>query len=121
MNKRHRGIRGIRKLPLNLRRRLPGAGRKHVNPEVRDALFEWWVGLRERIDWGSLARANMRKGRKCLCRFPKTVLQLKVDELQAEWIACHLIEGERLALKTIKPTTKWFKGICDEYGLDFKG
>ena len=87
---------------------------------TRDALWEWWAGIRFAIDWSALARANNRKGHKCLCRFPKAVIRWKVQQLVIEWVAAQLLSGERNLLKTINTDAHWFALYESEYGLSFK-
>ena len=61
---------------------------------IRDALWEWWAGIRFAIDWKALATANNQKGHKCLCRFPKSVIRWKVQQLGIEWVASKMLSGE---------------------------
>ena len=89
-------------------------------PAVRDGFFEWWVGMRFAVDWRALAASNNRRNHKCICRMPKSTLRVKILDLQSDWIAAHLLNGERKILKTDDPTPHWFALFEDEYGVSFK-
>ena len=56
-------------------------------PMIRDALFEWWVGVRFAVDWRELRNQSARRGRGCACRFPKSVIRWKVQQLVVEYAA----------------------------------
>ena len=87
---------------------------------VGEAFFEWWAGMRYAIDWTALANHNNNRKRKCLCRMPKSILRYKIRQLESEWVASHLLSGERAVLRTVNPTAAWFARFEDEYGLSFR-
>ena len=62
---------------LKDRRRSIGGGRKVRAPLVRKALYEWWAGIRYAISWESHIGDRRSRGRKCLARFPRSVMRAK--------------------------------------------
>ena len=111
---------GIRRKKFTTRRNAPGGGRPFACPVVRDGVFEWFVSLRFAIDWEVHAGNNLQKRKKLLGRFPKSPVRWKVTQLQAEYVAAALINGERRLLKAINTDAHWFALFENEYGVSFK-
>ena len=77
-----------------------GAGRKVNAPEVRVALFHWFVDVRESL-----------KG-----RLPRRLFKLKAQQLYADWLVQNPVpENEKL-----KFSNKWIKLWENEYGVSLK-
>ena len=117
---RHRRRKGMPKTHLNLRRHAPGQGRRFAAAPVRDALWEWWVATRYAVDWKKWGSAGATKKRKCICRYPKSLVLAKVRQLHLEWVAAHLMHGERESLQTSNPDGKWLARFQEEFGTNFK-
>ena len=82
------------------KRRGAGAGRKVKAPEVRVALFHWFVDVRESL-----------KG-----RLPRRLFKLKAQQLYADWLVQNPVpENEQL-----KFSNKWIKLWENEYGVSLK-
>ena len=79
--------------------REPGAGRKAKVPEVRNALFEWFVDVR-----GSL------KG-----RLPLKMFKSMAQSLHADWLSEQ--DEETKAKDDLKFTRPWVKAWCREYNV----
>ena len=78
------------------RKRATGAGRKAKAPEVRQALFSWFVDVRETL-----------KG-----RLPRRLSNLKPNQLYEEWLEQNPVpENERVKL---------IKGWENEYGISLR-
>ena len=45
------------------RQRAPGGGRPFKAPLLRQALYEWWSGIRYAIDWGALITSRRSRGK----------------------------------------------------------
>ena len=79
--------------------REPGAGRKCKAPEVRRALFEWFVDVRG-----------------CLkARLPIRLFRSKAQSLHVEWLRDQ--DEETRAKDDLKFTRCWIKGWCKEYNV----
>ena len=115
-----RGRTGIRRTRENLRRNAPGQGRPYLHPLIRDGVYKWFVGLRFAIDWKALAAQNNAKGHKCLCRFPKALVPWKVEQLQIEYAASAMLNGERKLQRMVKTDGHWFALLESQYGFSFK-
>ena len=77
-----------------------GAGRKVKAPEVRVALFHWFVDVRESL-----------KG-----RLPRRLFKLKAQQLYADW----LVQNPVPENKKLKFSNKWIKLWENEYGVSLK-
>ena len=79
------------------KKRAIGGGRKSKAPEVREALFSWFVDVRESL-----------KG-----RLPRRLFKLKANALYEEWLPDNLTpESEKL-----KFGNQWIKMWQKEYGV----
>ena len=77
-----------------------GVGRRVKAPEVRVALFHWFVDVRESL-----------KG-----RLPRRLFKLKAQQLYAGWLVQNPVpENEKL-----KFSNKWIKLWENEYGVSLK-
>ena len=77
-----------------------GAGRKVKAQEVRAALFNWLVDVRESL-----------KG-----RLPRRLFKLKAQQLYGDW----LVQNPTTEDQRLKLTNKWIKQWENEYGLSLK-
>jgi len=100
------------------RHRGPGAGRPFKAPLVRQALYEWWSGIRYAIDWTQLVANHRMRGKKHLARFPRSLLVLKVHQLLEHLAYAALLNGS--PVETVLPDAWWFKRWEDEYGLSMR-
>ena len=66
---------------------------------IREELWQWWTSVRFAIDCSALATQNNAKGRKCLCRFPKSVIRWEVEQMQVEYTAAAMLRGEEKLMK----------------------
>ena len=98
----------------HLRLRGLGAGRNYKAPLIRRALYEWFTSIRYAIDWKQLVENRRSRGRKHLARFPRSVLRVKLNQLQADQAAASILHGVRVV--TITPTSWWFKRLEEEFG-----
>lgn len=79
--------------------REPGAGRKPAAPEVRQALFEWFVDVR-----GTLK-----------ARLPRRLFKLKCEELYEKWLQT---QAEEISEENkIRFSDHWLSDWCKEYGV----
>ena len=101
-----------------LRQRAVGAGRPYRVPLVRQALYEWWSSIRYAIDWKALVHSRRSHGKKHLARFPRSLLRLKVQQLQEFLAYSCLVSGN--PVQSIKSDSWWFKRWEDEYGLSMR-
>ena len=99
----------------HLRLRGLGGGARYKAPLIRRALYEWWSSIRYAIDWKKLAENRRNRGKKHLARFPRSVLRVKVNQLQADQAAASILHG--VPVVTIKPTSWWFRRWEEEFGL----
>ena len=100
------------------RRRKLGGGRKYKAGIVREALYEWWVGLRYSIDWKALKRANRSRGKQCLARIPRVILRSRAQALQADYAAACLLVGDRV--DAFKIDSHWLTRWESSYGLSLR-
>jgi hypothetical protein len=105
-------------VPVPARQRAPGAGRKFAAPLLRQALYEWFVGIRYAIDWNQMIAENRSRGKKHLARFPRSVMKLKVQQLLHDYSYATLLNGEPVA--SFKADSWWFKRWEEEYGLSMR-
>ena len=100
------------------RRRGYGGGRTPHAHCVREALYEWFTGLRYAIDWKQMIAENRSRGRKHLARFPRSVIILKVTQLLEDYAYACLLNGSRVV--SFKPTSWWCKRWEEDYGLSMR-
>ena len=100
-------------VPRYKRIRAPGAGRRCKVPCVREALYEWFVSIRYAVDWQKML-ANGKGGIK-LCRFPRSLLRAKANQLLAEYMQACLVNGEPAVAVHING--HWFRLWEEENGL----
>ena len=100
------------------RRRAPGAGRQFKAHCVREALYEWWSGIRYAIDWKQLIAENRSRGRKHLARFPRSILRLKVQQLLRDHAYACLLNGVPVA--SFKADSHWCRRWEEDYGLSMR-
>ena len=100
------------------RLRGPGGGRHYACPLIRQALYEWFVSIRYAIDWHRLVAINKSKKKKNLCRFPRSILRVKVETLKADYARACLLNGQ--PVRTFKPDSWWFARWQEEYGLSMR-
>ena len=91
-------------------------GRPHHCTLVREALYEWFIGLRYAVDWNKLA--VLQKRRKVMARFPRSVIQTKIHQLVQDYCAQCLLRGIKPV--TFKVRSSWYKGWEADYGLAMK-
>jgi len=106
----------IIKLPI--RKRASGGGRKVQAPLVRKALYEWWAGLRYAINWDAHISGRRSRERKCLARFPRSVLRTKCHQLLEDHAYACLLNGQKV--ETFITDAKWFRHWQDEHGLSMR-
>ena len=80
--------------------RRTGAGRKVKAQEVRVALFNWFVDVRESL-----------KG-----RLPRRLFKLKAQQLYGDWLVQKALPDDQ----RLKFTNKWIKQWENEYSLSLK-
>jgi hypothetical protein len=100
------------------RRRAFGAGPKPKAYCVREALYEWFSGLRYAIDWTQMIAENRSRGKKHLARFPRSVLKLKAQQLLQDYTYACLLNG--VPVVSVKFGSWWFKRWEEEYGLSMR-
>jgi hypothetical protein len=126
LNPKQVGVRGARlAIPTAMRKRRAGDCGAHLvkAPIVRRKMYEWWLSVRWSVDWQKQqselnGRLKSRGLRKAMGRFPRSMLQQKCLQLQTEYAEESLKRG--LTVKLFAPTTKWFKGWEQEYGLSMR-
>ena len=83
---------------------------------VRQELFEWFVGMRYQIDWKKVAERDRSRGdRKCIGRFPRSLLQTKLHQLIQEYCCSSLLAGVKPKVAQVR--SRWFQAWAEEYGL----
>ncbi len=102
----------------HLRLRGLGGGAKYKAPLIRRALYEWWSSIRYAIDWKQLVENRRSRGKKHLARFPRSVLRVKLNQLQADQATASILQGVRVV--TIKPDSWWFRRWEEEFGLSMR-
>ena len=80
--------------------RASGAGRKPKAPEIREALFSWFIDARETL-----------KG-----RLPRRLFKLKAQQLYTEWLAQNPVP---LSYQ-LKFGNTWIQGWEEEYGVSLR-
>ena len=106
------------KVPDSLRCRGHGGGRHPKVPCVREALYEWFSGLRYAIDWKQLIAENRSRGKKHLARFPRSVILLKLQQLIQDHTHACLLTG--MPVVAITPNGWWCKRWEEDYGLSMR-
>ena len=101
-----------------MRQRAPGGGRPFKAPLLRQALYEWWSGIRYAIDWGALITSRRSRGKKHLARFPRSTLRLRVHQFLENLACACLLSGN--PVQTLTPDSWWFKRWEEEYGLSMR-
>ena len=85
---------------------------------VRQELYEWFVSVRYSFDYKTYwSNRDRSSGRKCLARFPKAVLLLKLREFTIQYIEQRLIHGQTAAV--VATDWRWFKRYEEDYGITF--
>ena len=105
-------------IPAHARQRASGVGRHPKAHLVREALYEWWYGIRYAIDWKQLIAENRSRGKKHLARFPQSILRLKVQQLLQDYTYACLLNGVPVA--SFKADVWWFKRWETDYGLSMR-
>jgi len=100
------------------RQRAAGGGAKVKAPLVRQALYEWWTGLRYSIDWKKLAEERRSRGKKLVARFPLSVLKLKVAQLLEDFAYASLLNG--IPVRSFVPDGHWFARWEEDFGLSMR-
>jgi hypothetical protein len=85
---------------------------------IRDALYEWWVGVRYAIDWKKLIADRRSRGMKSLARFPRSILRAKVYELLGTLAHACLVAGQ--PVQTVNVDGWWFKRWEETFGLSMR-
>ena len=101
-----------------LRRRADGAGRPVKAYCVREALYEWWAGIRYAIDWKQVIAENRSRGIKHLARFPRALIRLKVQQLMQDYTYACLLNG--VPVVSFKTDSWWFRRWEEDYGLSMR-
>ena len=104
--------------PSKRQRAAGGQGHPQACPIIREQLYEWWQSMRYSIDWKGLAAQNRSRGRKCLARFPRSVLKAKVLELIEAYCAECLLHG--IPAKVFQIRARWWTVWQDEYGVSLR-
>ena len=94
---------------------LAGVG---ISPCVREGLYEWWSGIRYGIDWKQLIAENRIRGKKNLARFPRSIIQLKVQQLLQDYAYACLLNG--VPAETVKADSWWCRRWEEDYGLSMR-
>lgn len=107
-------------VPYKLRQRAKGLqGRPYRAPLVRQLLYEWFVSMRYAVDWTKFNQVLKAKGKiKCIGRFPRSLLRLKVKQLLQEYCFQSLLHGQRP--QVFEATSKWFSVFEADYGLTLR-
>ena len=100
------------------RKRAVGAGKKRRAECIGRALYEWFVGLRYAIDWKNLAAQNRSRGKRCLARFPRSVIRQKLLGLLEDHAYAVLLNGKRVL--NFQPSNRWLRQWEHEYGLSMR-
>ena len=103
---------------MTARQRAPGGGAHVKAGLVREALYEWFTGMRYAIDWKQLLAENRSRGKKHLARFPRAVLKLKVQQFLQDYAYSCLLNG--VPSTCVKPDSWWFKRWEEEHGLSMR-
>ena len=81
--------------------RTTGGGRKSQAPEVREALFQWFIDVRTSLK----------------ARLPKSLFLLKAKKFYDDWLQQHLDTPEEQKLQF---SNQWVKGWELEYGVSLR-
>jgi hypothetical protein len=100
------------------RRNAAGQDRHPKAHCVREALYEWFTGIRYAIDWQQMIAENRSRGKKHLARFPRSVLKLKVQQLLQDYTYACLLNGAPVV--SVKVGSWWFKRWEEDYGLSMR-
>ena len=111
---------GAEALAISSCRRSRGGGRAAACAWLRQALFEWWSGMRHSVDWTTIKRGcpSFSQEPKKLARFTQAMLTQKASELIASYCSSGLKEGCKPRPPQLSPA--WWKGWRREYGLSMK-
>ena len=82
------------------KKRAVGGGRKSKAPEVRNALFSWFVDVRESLNG----------------RLPCRMFKLKANQMYEEW----LLENHTPESEKLKFGVQWIKMWESEYGISLR-
>ena len=86
---------------------------------VREALYQWFVSIRYSVDWKACEGKASSSGQpKCLARFTRGLLRLKIKQLMIDYCSQCLVKGIRPT--TFQPTAAWFSRWQREYGLSMR-
>ena len=88
---------------LKSKYRQPGAGRKRVAPEVRQALYDWFINIR-----GALH-----------ARLPLSLFKAQANQFFEEWFA-QQSEEVKAEQTTLVFSNRWLKGWMREFGVSLK-
>ena len=105
-------------VPMCRRRNAPGQGRLPKAHCVREALYEWFTGIRYAIDWQQMIAENRSRGKRHLARFPRSVLRLKLQQLLQDSTYACLLNGAPVV--SLKADSWWFKRWEEDYGLSMR-
>jgi hypothetical protein len=97
------------------RRNALGQGAPFKAHPIRQALYEWWTGVRHAIDWTQLMAENRSQGKKNLARFPRSLLRLKLQQFVQEYTHACLLNGSRVI--SFNCDSWWFNRWEEDYGL----
>ena len=95
-----------------------GGGRTPKAHCVREALYEWFSGIRYAIDWTQMIAENRSRGKKHLARFPLSLLKLKVQQLLQDYTYACLLNG--VPAVTFIADSWWFRRWEEDYGLSMR-
>ena len=98
--------------------RASGGGPKYKAPCVRQARYEWFVGVRYAIDWTKTVSENRSRGRKHLDRFPRSLIIAKAHQLLQEHSYACLLHGVPAVGVTVD--SHWLKRFEEEWGLSMR-
>ena len=98
------------------RTRMNGGGRNYKCPWVREALYDWFVGMRYAIDWKRQRTLHSNGGgKKCAARFPRGLMYAKARSLMTDYVKAKVVSGEKPEAPVIN--AQWFVRWQQEYGL----
>ena len=95
-----------------------GAGRPPKAYCVREALYQWFAGIRYAIDWAQLIAENRSRGKKHLARFPRSLLKLKAQQLLQDYTYSCLLTGAPVV--SFDANAQWFRRWEEDYGLSMR-
>jgi hypothetical protein len=96
----------------------PGQGRSPTAQCVRQALYEWFIDIRDAIDWTELNAENRSRGNRQLSRFPRSILKLSVHQLLQDYTYACMMNG--VAVKSFKCDSWWRRRCEADYGLSMR-